>query len=91
VARQYAANEKGEIVLPYVAKAASKPLNLRRGRLTSLEKIQRLTESYVLSAGVYVQREALLPPFKAKLLVRPSLTLHGVPSSPAARGSGRSS
>jgi transcription termination factor NusB len=81
--KQYAANEKGEIVLPYVAKAASKPLILRRGRLTSLEKIQRLTESYVLSAGVYVQREALLPPFKAKLLVRPSLTLHGVPISPA--------
>ena len=77
--QQYAAEQDGSIYLPFAPERGQEPLILRHGKLTSLDRIDHLDERYELSAGVFVDREALLWGARAKLLVRPTLTVHGVP------------
>jgi hypothetical protein len=77
--QQYDTDERGEVNLPFAPASGEQPLILRQGQLTSLERFARLEERYALSAGAFVDREALSAGQKAKLLVRPVLTVQGVP------------
>ena len=81
--REYAAGENGEILLPYSTDPGTKSLILRRGSLAAPVRFAHLGENYVLSADVWVPREALLPGSRAKLLIRPLLTLDGEPIAPS--------
>ncbi|MFO1051292.1 MAG: hypothetical protein U1F36_03630 [Planctomycetota bacterium] len=71
--REYRADERGEIVIPYSTAPATKPLILRRGEFATRTTLDHRGEDYALDLGVFVERESLLPGGKAKLLLRPTL------------------
>lgn len=77
--QEYAADDDGDIYVPFAPGRVQQPLILRHGNLTSLHAFDHLDESYALAAAVFVDREALLAPFRAKVLVRPTLMLQGEP------------
>ncbi|MBI1851102.1 MAG: hypothetical protein HYR85_12230, partial [Planctomycetes bacterium] len=77
--QEYTPNARGSITIPFAPTNARQPLILREGALTSLERFDHLDEIYALAAEVFVDREALLATHTAKILVRPTLTVHGVP------------
>ncbi|MCY2992465.1 MAG: hypothetical protein NTY19_31980, partial [Planctomycetota bacterium] len=52
---------------------------LQHGDFCSLDYFQHQAEEYSLAAGVYVDREALLRRQKAMVVVRPQLSLNGIP------------
>lgn len=51
------------------------------GTYSSLDHFQHEAESYVLTAGFYVDREALLRRKSAEVAIRPGLTINGTPVS----------
>ncbi len=64
--------------------AADKPVEAAaapESTYSSLDFFQHETESYALTAGFYVDREALLKRKKADVIIRPGLTVSGVPVS----------
>jgi hypothetical protein len=79
--REYRAEEDGEIRVPYSAAPGRQSILLRRGALTTLEAFDHRAERYALTAGLYVDRESLLKKKEAKVLLRPTLTVNGIPVS----------
>ncbi|GAB4138560.1 MAG: hypothetical protein Fur0037_04340 [Planctomycetota bacterium] len=79
--REYEPDEDGEVVIPFAAKGLEEPMILRRGRLTSLQRLRHESESYELAASVFVPRESLIAGEEANVLVRPTLLANGVPVS----------
>ncbi|MEZ6036366.1 MAG: hypothetical protein R3F29_02715 [Planctomycetota bacterium] len=78
--REYTADADGEIVIPFAAeRRADERLVLRHGPLTAATRFVHEDERYYLDTGFFVPRETLLTGNRARLLVRPSLSLHGVP------------
>jgi hypothetical protein len=73
--REYRADERGEIVLPFSTSPGMKKVVLRAGDHTGLANFQHQAESYQLVASVHTAREALLAGGKARVLVRPQLRL----------------
>lgn len=76
-AREYEADQDGEITIPFSTKAGNESLILRHGSLATLTTLQHRGESYELRAGIHVDREALLARKTAKVLVHPQLLLNG--------------
>ncbi len=76
---QYSAEEDGTITVPFSNKPVRQPIVLIHGGFASLDHFQHESEQYRLSAGIYVDREALLKRKKASVVIRPSLTLNGSP------------
>lgn len=77
---EYAADAAGAIAIPFAPKRVKNQLLvLRRGRLCAVERFDHKAEDYQLVAGVLGAREAMLAGNQAKLLVRPTLSVHGVP------------
>ena len=79
--KHYPADERGEVVVPYSTKPGARVMILRHGRLASLARFQHSAETYKLSAGFHLEREALLARRTAQILVRPTLCLNGEPVS----------
>lgn len=79
--REYAADKDGAILVPFSTTPGSRPIVLTAAGFSCLEYMQHEGEVYRLQAGIYVDREALLPQRLATLVVRPSLLLGGVPQS----------
>ncbi|MCB9878068.1 MAG: hypothetical protein H6835_10745 [Planctomycetes bacterium] len=78
--REYTADADGEIVIPFAAeRRTDERLVLRHGRLTAVTRFVHEDERYYLRTGFFMPREALVTGNRARLLVRPSLSLHGVP------------
>ncbi|MCA9105366.1 MAG: hypothetical protein KDA83_08075, partial [Planctomycetales bacterium] len=75
--REYTADEAGEIAIPFSTSPGSTPIILRHGAIATLERLEHLAESYSLTAGIHVDREALLRGRQATILVRPQLTVSG--------------
>ncbi|MCC6783877.1 MAG: hypothetical protein IT457_13625 [Planctomycetes bacterium] len=73
--REFAADAKGEIHVPYSTEPGRKHVVLRRGDFASLASFQHRAETYALSTGIWVEREALLPGAKAQVLLRARLAL----------------
>lgn len=75
--REYAADERGEILVPFTSSPGNKKLVLRSGNLSSLATFAHQAESYTLQANVHVAREALITGNTARLLIRPQMQLAG--------------
>jgi hypothetical protein len=80
-AREYRADDKGLILVPFSTEPGPVTMILKDGDLCSLATFRHRSEEYALKAGFYVDREALLKGSKAQLVVRPVLTLNGYPIS----------
>ncbi|NUN47922.1 MAG: hypothetical protein HUU15_03730 [Candidatus Brocadiae bacterium] len=79
--REYRAGEDGEIHVPFSTRPGRQTVVLRHGPLATLEQFEHQAESYQLSAGIYVDRESLIRKQEARVAVRPSLQVNGVPVS----------
>src|SRR5688572_23621876 len=79
--REYPADKEGEIAIPFSERPGRQSILLRHGDLTTLEVFEHRAETYDFSAGLYVDREALLRRSEAQVLLRPSLRVHGAPVS----------
>ncbi|HEX7900588.1 MAG TPA: hypothetical protein VF950_22680 [Planctomycetota bacterium] len=75
--REYAADKEGEIAIPFSERPGRQAILLRHGALTTLEAFDHRAETYDFTAGIYVDREALLRRAEAQVLLRPSLRVHG--------------
>ena len=73
----YTADDKGVVILPFSNNPQSLPVVLSAGDFSSLDRVQQQSETYELAAGLYIDREELLSLRKARVVVRPSLTIHG--------------
>ena len=78
-AHEYKADEQGEIVVPFSSQPGKQKIILTQGEFASLNQFEHFGEDYSLSAGFYVDRESLVEGAKATVLVRPWLTVNGVP------------
>jgi hypothetical protein len=75
--RDYAADTKGEVVIPYSTDPGRRQFVVRRGDFGVLDEFTHQAESYALEAGVHIDRESLVAGEKAQIVVRPRLTVAG--------------
>ena len=75
--RDYAADARGEVVIPYTNDPGRRQMVLRRGDFGVLDEFTHQAENYALEAGVHIDREALIAGEKAEIVVRPRLTVAG--------------
>ena len=78
---EYKVGEDGLIVVPYSNRPDRQTVVLRHDGFSALANFYHLGESYNLTAGMYVDREALVTGARAQLVVRPVLRLNGQPIS----------
>ncbi len=81
--REYAADESGEILIPFAADEKRSTLILGRGSMATVQEFLHRSEDYRLDAGVFVERETLVAGRQAVLLVRPQLSIQGRVVSPS--------
>jgi hypothetical protein len=79
--KEYTAGADGVILLPYSTDAGEKPLMLKLGGFADVRTLDHQTETWSLGAGLYVDREDLLPGRQARLVVRPVLNINDLPAS----------
>ncbi len=79
--RQYEADDKGAITVPYSNRPGTQPIVLSSGNFSSLDYLNHQSENYSLRAGIYVDRESLLNRRQANVVVRPGLFVNGTPVS----------
>ncbi|MBN1670766.1 MAG: hypothetical protein JXR37_07030 [Kiritimatiellae bacterium] len=75
----YTPDAAGEIVVPYSTRPGRQPVIVRQGDFAALHEFAHAPEHYALAAGIHADREALLAGQVCKVLVRPELTLNGIP------------
>lgn len=80
--REFRPDDHGAITVPFTAEPTTAKVILRHGSRAALNTFQHQSETYRFDAGLFVEREHLLKRRQAQVLVRPSLTLHGVEISP---------
>jgi hypothetical protein len=80
---EYTANKEGEISVPFSTNPGRQNIILSDAGFTSFDYFEHKAEIYTLNAGFYVDREALLKRRKATVLIRPRLTLTGMPATVA--------
>ena len=78
---EYTPSESGTITVPFSNAPGPQPIVISRGDFSSLDSFFHESENYGLTAGIYVDRESLLKRKAAEVVIRPSLTLNGNPSS----------
>jgi hypothetical protein len=76
---EYLADEDGLINIPFSNSPRRQKIIIAHKGFTSLDEFNHLSENYQLTAGIYVDREALLQQKKASVIVRPMLRVNGVP------------
>ncbi len=79
--QEYTAEKDGAIVVPFSTAPGRKPIVISKGEFSCLDYLQHQPEAFQLTAGIHVDREALLSQRIASLFVRPGLTLNGKPVS----------
>ena len=67
--------------MPFSTSPGRQPIVLSRGDFACLDYLDHQPEAYRLTAGIHVDREALLTQRLATVLVRPGLYLNGTPVS----------
>ena len=75
----YEAGEDGTIVVPFSTSPGMVPFVVTDGSSTTLHRFQHEAEQYQMTAGIYVDREALLERRLAPVMIRPALSLNGTP------------
>jgi len=77
--REYKADKRGAITIPYSTSPGSRPMILQSPNgLASLAQFQHAPEQYSLTAGFFLDRESLRVGGEASLLVRPDFRVNGV-------------
>ncbi|MDM7916300.1 MAG: hypothetical protein QUU85_13720, partial [Candidatus Eisenbacteria bacterium] len=79
--REYRADDSGTVLIPFTNDPGRRPLILVQGRFAALKTLDHEAEGYALSVGFHVERESLIARSRARVLVRPYLTLNGEPVS----------
>jgi hypothetical protein len=79
--QEYVPGTDGRIVVPFSTSPGRRPVVLRRGDFASLDYLDHEAELYHLTAGIYVDREALLSRRLANVIVRPGLRINNTPVS----------
>ncbi len=82
-AREYVADAKGRIQIPYSTRPGTKTIILRHGDRATLESFRHAGEFYSLRASIFMERESLLAGAEATVVIRPLLTLNGETLDPA--------
>ena len=77
----YKPDEQGYIDVPFSTKPAKQTIILVHEGRASLDEFEHAAEKYDLSVGFFVQRESLIRNRKAQVVLRPTLTINGVPMS----------
>ncbi len=78
---EYQADTNGLIALPFSTKPGRQPIVVSQVGFATLDQFEHQAETYALSAGVYVDREALLKGNTARVILRPLLTVNDNPIS----------
>ena len=78
--REYTPRADGAISIPFSTAPARTPMLLVHGDIAQQETLQHPAETYHFSAGLHLEREALIPGKTARALVRPLLSLAGWPA-----------
>lgn len=80
--REFTANEKGLVLLPFSETPGVRFAVLRSGDFSSPEQIRHLGETYSFSAGIHIDRQTLDRRGTGRLILRPDLRIHGIPLDP---------
>ncbi|MFW6114242.1 MAG: hypothetical protein ACOC7K_00710, partial [bacterium] len=85
---EYKAGDDGTIDVPFTTDPGRRPVVItapasgaKDATYSSLSRFHHEPEKYQFNAGFYVDRESLLEARKARLLIRPGLSVNGVPVS----------
>ena len=76
-AQEFPADKNGQALLPFADSAGRRPIFLSQGTFTCLDYLDQKSELYQLSAGIHIDREALIAGREATVVVRPGLSLNG--------------
>ena len=79
--QDYEAGDDGRISVPFSTQPGKKSVVIRHGDFVSLGKFNHVGESPAFTARIFVDREELIRRNTATLIVRPRLTVNGVPAS----------
>lgn len=74
--REFEANERAEVTIPFSTQPGTRPMVLRHRGLATLMPLAHRAESYDLQAGIHIARESLVADGTAKIVVRPRVTLN---------------
>jgi len=80
--RAFEADKNGLIIVPYSTSPGAAKLILRDGGFASLVSFPHKAESYLLNCGIHVDHESLQAGQQTEFLIRPVLSINGVPISP---------
>ena len=78
---EYTATKNGTIHVPFSTAPAVQPIILVHDGFASFERFRHQSENYSFAAGIVVDRESLLDRRKARVVIRPSLSVNGTPVS----------
>ncbi len=79
--REFAPGADGRFVVPFSTAPQTETLIVQHAGFASPVQFMHLAEAYDLTAGLYVDREALLRRETAQLVLRPVLRVNGQPAS----------
>ena len=80
--REFETDKNGIVIVPYSTSPKTEKLILRDGDFASLVSFPHKAESYALQCGMHVDHEALQHEGDCEVVLRPVLTLNGVPVNP---------
>jgi len=80
--REFEADKSGVIIVPYSTSPKTEKLILRDGDFASLVSFPHKAEVYGLHCGLHVDHESLQHEGESEIVLRPVLTLNGVPVNP---------
>ncbi len=75
--RRFAANERGEVLIPFSATAGPRKIVLEAGGRVTLDTLRQIQEEYRLSVAAFADREGLRAGDMARLIIRTDLELAG--------------
>lgn len=77
--REFTADERGDITIPFGEGNVTRPIVLVDGTFASLETLEHRSETYSLNAGFFVDPQMLLAGSKVAVTFRPDLVCNGHP------------
>ena len=77
----HTSNEDGEILVPFSSNAGLTSIVISDGQISTLHQFNHEAEKYSLSAGISVDREALLQRKLAPVMIRAGLKVNGTPTT----------
>lgn len=77
--REYLPRHDGTVLVPFTTRPGRATVILRHGELATVAGFEHRDERYELAVGVHLDREQLLSRRTARAIVRPALSIHGVP------------